>query len=182
MLRFDLRPPPMALLMVAILGGGVALGLSRVGLLLSQLPMGLLVLAQGFRFPLELVMHEAALSGVMPRQLSYSGYNFDVVTGASALVIGALVLKQKAPRAVVWLWNVWGVLCLLVIAFVAVASSPMVRLWGDDRLNVWVLHFPFVWLPAVMVTFAVAGHVVVFRRLRAERERASVSHSRHSPA
>lgn len=166
-LRFDLRPPPMLLMMVAIFGGGVALALSRVGRWLSALPLGVLVLAQGFRFPLELVMHQAAGAGVMPVQLSYSGYNFDIVTGASALVLGALLLKGRAPRALVWAWNLFGSGCLLVIAFIALAGSPIVRLWGDQSLNVWVLHFPYVWLPAVMVMFAVAGHAVVFRRLLA---------------
>jgi hypothetical protein len=32
-------------------------------------------------------------------------------------------------------------------------------------LNVWVMRPPFVWLPAVMVLAALAGHLLVFRAL-----------------
>jgi len=51
---------------------------------------------------------------------------------------------------------------------IAVASSPMVRLFGDDPrdVNTWVLYFPYVWLPVVLVTVAIAGHVMVTRALR----------------
>ena len=33
-------------------------------------------------------------------------------------------------------------------------------------LNTWVLYFPYVWLPVVLVTAAIAGHVMVTRALR----------------
>ena len=47
----------------------------------------------------------------------------------------------------------------------------MVRAFGDDprHLNTWVLYFPYVWLPAVLVIVALAGHLVVTRALRAPR-------------
>jgi hypothetical protein len=62
-----------------------------------------------------------------------------------------------------------------VITVVAVASSPMVRAFGDDprHLNTWVLFFPYVWLPAVLVTVALAGHFVVTRALMAVRPSAA---------
>jgi hypothetical protein len=43
----------------------------------------------------------------------------------------------------------------------------MVRLFGDapGHVNTWVLYFPYVWLPAVLVTIAVAGHIVITRKL-----------------
>jgi hypothetical protein len=42
----------------------------------------------------------------------------------------------------------------------------MFRYFGDDRLNVWVTYPPYVWLPAVMVLAAFAGHLTIFRALR----------------
>lgn len=168
--RFDARPPPIAPFMASVLVLGVVLGLSPVGRrLATALPLGVLVIVQGFRFPLELVMHRAALDGVMPNALSYSGYNFDVVTGGSALLVGALALTNRAPRALVWAWNLVGIAALAMIAFIAVATSPMVRAFGDDQLNTWVARVPYVWLPAINVVFAIAGHVVVTRKLLAER-------------
>jgi hypothetical protein len=113
-------------------------------------------------------MHRAGTLAIMPVQLSYSGYNFDIATGAGSLLLWlAMRAGRHPPRWSVWLWNLWGIWSLVVIAIVAVTTSPMVRLFGDDprQLNTWVLFFPYVWLPAVMVTFAVASHIVITRRL-----------------
>ncbi|MGD9904818.1 MAG: hypothetical protein AB7U83_15245 [Vicinamibacterales bacterium] len=170
--RFDLTPPPMALLIVSVFALAFALGLGRIGgRLAAAVPLATLVGFQAFRLPLELVMHRAATLGIMPPEMSYSGYNFDIVTGAGALLLAvAMRAGATVPRAAVWAWNLWGLWCLAVIAVVAVASSPMVRAFGDDpgHVNTWVLHFPYVWLPAVLVTLALAGHVVVAKALRIE--------------
>lgn len=176
--RFDSFPPPMLVMVLAVFAMGFALGFSPVGREAARtLPLASLVGLQAFRLPLEVVMHHAGNRGIMPEELSYSGYNFDIVTGASALALWASMRGGAAvPRAAVWAWNLWGCWCLAVIAFVAVATSPMVRLFGDDpaHVNTWVLFFPYVWLPVVLVTVAVAGHVIITRALL-YRERTGVS-------
>lgn len=164
--RFELRPSPMAILIVCTLLAGFWLGFSGLaGRLADGLPLWVLVLVQGFRLPLELLMHQAAVERVMPNALSYTGYNLDIVTGASALFV-AYALRRGAPRAVAVIWSCYGCLCLLAIAVIAVLSSPMVAYFGPHELNVWVTRLPFVWLPSVLVAFALAGHIVVFRKLR----------------
>lgn len=166
--RFDRTPPPMALLLPVIFGGSIGLALSGVGRSIVQAwPLVALVGLQMFRLPLELVMHRAARLGIMPEELSYSGYNLDVVTGATAVVLVALMVGRAVPRLVVWAWNLWGLWCLLVIAWVARTSSPLVRGFGDDprHVNTWVLYLPYVWLPAVLVMIALAGHLVLTRKL-----------------
>lgn len=166
--RFDAKPPPMALAMFAFVASGLVLGLSKVGATFARgLPLAWLVAAQAFRFPLELVMHAAASEGVMPREMSYSGYNFDIVSGLTAIVVAVLARLGRAPRALIYAWNVLGSALLLNIIIVAVIASPMVRAFGDDpaHINSWVAHFPFIWLGTVLVASAVFGHVVIFRAL-----------------
>jgi hypothetical protein len=166
--RWDARPPPMAFMFIAIIGGGIALGLSPIGKRLAGgLSLAALVGFQSFRFPLELVMHEAAREHVMPVEMSFSGYNFDIVTGLSAIVVAAVAALGSAPRWLVAAWNALGSALLAAIAAVAFLSSPMVRAFGAgaDHVNTWVTFFPYVLLPCVMVTAAVAGHVVVWRAL-----------------
>lgn len=165
--KFDARPPPLGLFMFGVLALAVAVGLSPVGRRLSTLPLAALVIAQSIRLPLELVMHRAATEQLMPSELSFSGYNFDIVTGAAALAVGVALMLGRAPRSLVWGWNVLGFATLAAIVVIAVLSSPMVRAFGDDpaHVNTWVTQVPYVWLPAVLVVFAVMGHVVVTRRL-----------------
>jgi hypothetical protein len=172
--RFDQRPPPFAFMFLTVIGGGLALGLSPLGKKLAHgLPLAALVGVQAFRLPLELVMHQAAVEGVMPHAMSFSGYNFDIVTGATALVLGLWLARGRVPRATLVAWNALGSVLLVVIAVVAFASTPLVRAFGDApaQVNTWVAYPPFVWLPAILVLGAIAGHVMVGRRLLARETR-----------
>ena len=167
--RFDLTPPPMALMVASVFAIAFAIGLSPLGrALANETPLILLVALQIFRFPLELVMHHAAEQSIMPVQLSYSGYNFDIFTGLGAILLVILMkFKTDVSKVVVWIWNIWGMYCLLAIAIIAITTSPMVRAFGDDppNLNTWVLFFPYVWLPVVLVTIAISGHIIITRKL-----------------
>jgi hypothetical protein len=168
--RFDALPPPIAGLVLAVAAVGIGVSLSRIGTLLVRgLPLWALVGSQVFRFPLELLMHRAWVEGVMPVQMSYSGQNFDIVTGMTAGALGWWLARGRVPRWIVAAWNGLGLALLANVVTVAVVSTPLFRWFGDDRLNTFVADPPFVWLPAVLVTAALMGHVLVWRRLRAER-------------
>ena len=85
-------------------------------------------------------MHRAAAAGVMPVQMSFSGWNFDIVTGATALVL--LPVADRVPRAVIVAWNVLGMALLAAILAIAVASTPLFAAFGSDQLNTFVAY-PF---------------------------------------
>jgi hypothetical protein len=167
-LDWEARPPRAPLLLLPTLLLPLTLGLSDVGRRLAeQTPTWALVGFQAFRLPLELVMHRAAQEGVMPVQMSFEGLNFDIVTGVAAIV-GALVLRLRPSRSVAIGFSVVGITLLLAIIGIAVASLPLFGVFGrePERLNTWVGHFPFVWLPAGLVSAATLGHVVLLRHLR----------------
>jgi hypothetical protein len=159
-------PPVFALLVVAVIVLGITLARSKSGDTLSRLPLAVLVGFQGFRLPLELLMHRAYREGLMPVQMSYSGRNFDIVTGATALILAIALALGRVPKRLVQAWNVMGVLLLANIVGVAILSTPAFAYFGPDRLNVWVMWMPYTLLPAVMVLAAWAGHLIVFRALR----------------
>ena len=73
---------------------------------------------------------------------------------------------MHVPRWVVQAWNVVGFALLVNIVTVALVSTPAFGWFGPDRLNVFILYPPFVWLPAVMVLAALMGHILVWRKLR----------------
>ena len=166
--RLDLRPPPFLGLLLTILVLGPLVARSTVGDRLSRgLPLAALVGVQSFRLPLEVLMHRAAERGIMPMQMSYSGLNFDIVTGLTAVLLAAWLRIGRPPRAMVWAWNVLGLLLLANIVTIAVLSTPMFAVFGStpDRLNTFVARAPYVLLPAVLVLAAWAGHLVVFKAL-----------------
>jgi CubicO group peptidase (beta-lactamase class C family) len=167
-LRFDTKPPTMAVLFVALLVVAVGLAASPVGRRLALgLPLWILVGVQAFRLPLEILMHQAYEAGLMPVQMSFSGLNFDILTGASALVVAVLVATGRAGLRTVRAWNVAGSLLLCNIIMIAWLSTPTpLRVFRTPPANTWVAAAPYVWLPTVMVAFAILGHLVIFRRLR----------------
>ncbi len=167
--RMDIFPPPFIVMMVSFLVATFATGFSAVGKsVATNTSFFAIVALQSFRFPLELLMHQAFEKKIMPIQLSYSGYNFDVMTGLGALILLVILkFKPDTPKWLIWIWNVWGIYCLIAIAMIAVIGSPFVRGFGSEpeNLNTWVLFFPYVWLPAVLVMVAIFGHLILTRKL-----------------
>jgi len=165
--RFDRTPPPFAGLVLAVTVIGIVVPLSPLGsLLVRGLPLWALIGSQVFRFPLELVMHQAYLEGVMPVQMSYSGRNFDIVTGITAGLLGLWLARRPVPRWIVAGWNLLGFALLVNVVTVAIVSTPAFGWFGGDRFSTFVTYFPFVWLPAALVLAALMGHILVWRSLR----------------
>lgn len=163
--RWDAVPPPFAFLVVGIIAVSCGIAFSAAGRLLAAgLPLWILIAIQGFRLPLELAMHAMYERGIMPVQMSYSGWNFDIVTGTTALIVAAIV-RARERRWLVALWNVMGLALLVNVVTIAILSTPVFAYYGSDRLNTWVTYPPFIWLPAVMVVAALAGHLLIFRAL-----------------
>lgn len=177
--EFNRRPPPMLLMLAAVLTVSTVIAFTAFGTrFVVGLPLWILVAGQSFRFPLELLMHRAFEEGVMPAQMSYSGWNFDILTGLSAIPVAWLLARgSHYARTAAVAWNLIGLLLLINILTIALISTPLVAAFGPDRLNTWVAYPPFIWLPTMMVVAAITGHLVIFRKLRAT---ATPPHARRS--
>lgn len=166
-LSFETRPPTMLFVFAGVFILAFGAGISRFGKqLAAALPLAVLVGFQAFRFPLELLLHQAYREGLMPVQMSYSGRNFDIVTGVTAAILGLILWKRSLPKWIVQAWNVMGILLLTNILTVALLSTPLpIRRFFNEPANAWIKDAPYVWLPAVFVLLAIMGHVVVTRKL-----------------
>ncbi len=174
---FERRPPPFILLPVAIVALAFYLAFGPLGRKLSTgVPLYALIAVQAFRFPLELAMHGLMERGLMPIQMSYSGRNFDILTGLTAIALAIAVRLGIATKPLILAWNILGLTLLLNVVIVAILSTPMFRYFGNDRLNVFITYPPFVWLPAVMVLAALAGHLLIFRALKSQRTHTPRAH------
>ena len=172
-LSFTSRPPTMLLLLAGIIALAVTIGTSRLGLRIATgVPLAALVGLQGFRLPLELMLHQAYVEGLMPIQMSFSGFNFDILTGISAILVALVLLWKPGSLVLVRIWNAAGVVLLVNILTIALLSAPTpFRMFHAEPANVWVTQAPWIWLPSVYVLAAIAGHILVFRRMRVELAR-----------
>ena len=169
--RYVPMPAP-ALVMVGVINAAtLVLALSSFGArMAASVPLAALVGYQGFRLPLEVVLHRVYNEGALPVQMTWSGRNFDVVTGALAVVLAIAVWKGVAGRGAVMLWNVLGLALLVNVVAVAVLSTPTsFRVFTEGPPVLVPSTYPWVWLATFLVPAALFGHVVVFRALARQR-------------
>lgn len=151
----------------------LGLALSVVGKRFSEvIPVATLVGIQGFRLPLELVLHEWHTQGTLPVQMTYSGDNLDIVTGTSALLVAAVITKVEAR----WQWRLsagftlLGLSLLVRVISIAARSLPWpLRTYLNDPPVLLPFHAPYTWILPMCVAGALFGHVVVLRWLWAHR-------------
>lgn len=160
--RFDTTPPLALPIFGVFLIGTVVTGLSPLGRRLSSLPLRLLIGFQAFRVLVELLLHQGAVEGVIPPQLSWSGRNLDIIAGLVAVPTG--LWADRLPKAALWLFNLLGVGLLLNVIGVAILSMPT-PFQQFEPANTFVAALPFIWLPTGLVTVALLGHVLLTRRL-----------------
>lgn len=155
--------PAMPMFFASILVGAVVFAFSRHGTRLARgLPLGALVAFHAFRLPLELVLHDWYGQGTIPETMTWTGQNWDIVTGVLAILVAPLASRS---RPAVWAFNVIGFALLLNVIRVAVLSSPLPFGWGVEPPLVLIAHLPYAWIGPVCVAGAFAGHLILFRAL-----------------
>lgn len=139
------------------------LGLSRLGgHLAANVSLAALVGFQAFRLPLELVLHTWVESGTIPETMTWSGKNWDIISGVMALLAAPFAQKH---RAVAWAANVIGLGLLLNVMRVALFSAPLPFGWGVKPPLLVAFHLPYALIGPVCVGGALAGHLVLTRAL-----------------
>jgi len=150
--------------------GGLLLALSPVGGWLARgLPLWALVGFQGFRFPLELVLHSWGQQGTIPMTMTWEGSNLDVITGIVSLIAAGLIRvwgsNDSRSRTIAWIANVVGFALLINVGRVAMFSSPLPFAWDVQPPLQLVFYMPYALIGPVCVAGALGGHVVLTRAL-----------------
>jgi hypothetical protein len=161
-------PPPVVRVLVPGLLLAAFAAFSPLGTRLAKyLGYASLIGFHAFRIPLEGLLWWFHHQGRLPVQMTFEGRNFDILTGLSAVAVAVLAKRGLiGPRAAL-AWNLAGFALLLNIMGVAVLSIPgPLQMFHDEPANTLVLHFPYVWIPAVFVLAAFFGHLVLFRKIR----------------
>lgn len=132
---------------------------------LSTTPIAAMIYVQIFRVAVELLLFRAYKMGNVPIQMTFDGRNFDIVAGLTAPIVGWLYQRTRS-RMLATLWNIAGLVLLGNIVVVAILSMPgKLRYFTDGPANTLLTHFPFIYLPAVLVPIAYTAHVLSLRQL-----------------
>jgi hypothetical protein len=126
-------------------------------------PVPWLIAFQGFRLPLELVLHSWVHQGVIPETMTWSGSNWDILSGIAALVLAPLSVRSTVAA---WTGNIIGLVLLVNVGRVAVFSAPVPFGWQDVTPKLLLpYHLPYALIVPVCVGGALAGHIILTRAL-----------------
>ena len=132
----------------------------------GAVPIALLTGLQAFRVPVELFIHHLVGMKLMPEMMTWTGANFDILTGLSAPLMAAWIVQGKAPRWALVAWNLAGMALLLNVVTRGVLTAPgPQQMILTDVPNVAVTQFPWVAIPSIFVAVAGALHLLSLRKL-----------------
>lgn len=161
-------PPPQLALLGPVLIALIALLLFPKGRAwLGALPLIPLTALHILRVPVELVLHGGYEAGLVPQDMTYSGRNFDIVSGITAIGMVAWMMSKRPPgRAVLVGWNLACLALLFNVVITAALSVPStVQRINFDAPNLLVVRAPYVLLPALLVPCVLWAHAAALVRL-----------------
>ncbi|HWU43036.1 MAG TPA: hypothetical protein VN132_06340 [Bdellovibrio sp.] len=155
--------PTMPLFFIFNVGAVLWFSFSHWGAKLAlAIPICFLIAFQIFRLPLELILHSWSEQGTIPSTMTWTGQNFDIITGILALALAPLAGRI---RWAAWTFNVIGLALLLNVMRVAVMSSPLPFAWSVEPPLQLIFHLPYALIAPVCVGGALAGHIILTRAL-----------------
>ena len=141
----------------------IALGVSRLGgRIAAETSLALLVGFQAFRLPLELVLHRWVADGTIPIEMTWTGQNWDIVSGIVALAAAPFANRS---RGVAWTANIVGIVLLANVTRVALFCAPLPFGWKVTPPLLVALNLPYALIGPVCVGGAIASHIILTRAL-----------------
>ena len=134
---------------------------------IDSLPIEKLTYLNLVRIPVEIVLLWLFLNNLIPKIMTFEGWNFDIIMGLTApIIIYYGFVKQRVSKRILLIWNVIGLILLLFIFVIALLSAPFpLQKLAFDQPNIGLLYFPFSWLPTFIVPIVIFGHLISIRKL-----------------
>jgi hypothetical protein len=132
---------------------------------IDRLPLRHLTLLHIVRVPVELVLLWLYTGGLVPRIMTFEGWNFDILSGLLAVYFAAF-RGGSVKRSLLIAYNIVGIVLLINIVSIAILSlpTPLQRL-AFDQPNRAVLLFPYIWLPTIIVPIVLFSHLAALWKL-----------------
>ena len=135
--------------------------------ILRHIPPKWLIQVQSFRIAMELMLWLGLIGGFVPFQMTFEGFNMDFIVGITALFAARLFFgRGRFLRFEAAIWNIFGTFLLVNILFIAIISTPSpFRVFMNEPANEFIAFFPFIWIPAFIVPFALAIHLFSLKQV-----------------
>ncbi len=133
---------------------------------IDNLDLRKLTLLHTIRIPVEIVLYFLFISKTIPQIMTFEGRNFDIFAGVSAPIIYWLSINYVQNKRILIVWNIAALLLLTNIVGLAILSAQTpFQQFGFEQPNIAITHFPFNWLPSVVVPLVLFSHLATLRQL-----------------
>ena len=134
---------------------------------MDSLPLVPITWLNVVRIPVEFCLYWLFLAKALPELMTFEGRNFDILAGLTAPFIAYFGLQQQRwSRRVVLIWNIVTLGLLMNVIIHGILSAPTIlQRFAFEQPNIAILHFPYVLLPALIVSVVLFGHLVSIRQL-----------------
>ena len=163
----NMFPPPISFFLLPPVLIIILFATTRGRRFIDQLKPGVLTRLHIVRIPVEIVLYLLFLDHQVPEIMTFAGGNYDILSGLTAPVIYYYgFVKKSFSRGILLCWNFicLGLLLNVVVRAVLSAPSPFQKL-AFSQPNIAILHFPYNWLPSVLVPLVLFSHLVSIRSL-----------------
>ncbi len=163
-------PPRFALTMIipAFIFTGVFVFRNRNSDWILKLPTKQIFFFQSFRILVELLFVASVTAGILHKEASIEGYNFDMVYALTVPIIGFVATKgQSLNLRLLRSWNYVGLAVLATVIFVFMTSIYRPELYGaeDPILPLEAITYPFGLVAGCLMPVAVFMHVLSIAHL-----------------
>ncbi|MBP7415155.1 MAG: hypothetical protein WBC19_08785 [Pyrinomonadaceae bacterium] len=134
---------------------------------IDKIPLRILTMLHIVRIPVEIVLLWLFQNGLVPKLMTFEGWNFDILSGILAPIVYLIAFRgDKANRGLLIAFNIIGLILLANIVTIAVLSIPTpFQQLAFDQPNRAVAIFPYSWLPTIVVPIVLFSHIAALWKL-----------------
>jgi hypothetical protein len=169
---FSTIPPRFVVILLPTIAFMLYVGFSTKGREYSTwFPLKALTYLQAFRIIVEYGLWQLYQEGIVPIQMTWDGRNIDVLIGLTAIPVAYFSFnKPLLSKYILLVWNILGIAAVTNILIVALLSTPTsLRVFMNEPANTFIGHFPFAYLPGLLVPAAYLMHILSIRKIWSER-------------
>lgn len=163
-------PPRFAIFLIipAFLFTGIFMYRNRNQQWIQNIPTSWLIFYQTFRILIELLFVFTVSAGILHSNVTIEGYNYDMVFGFTALLVGLGFVYNKISTQLIRIWNYLGLAVIAVIIFLFLTTIYKPEFYGltGPLMPLDFTYYPYILVPGFLMPSAVFVHVLSIVQLR----------------
>ncbi|MBA6156576.1 hypothetical protein H3Z83_08630 [Tenacibaculum sp. S7007] len=112
------------------------------------------------RFPVELLLFQLAIREWLPMEMTYEGWNFDIIPGITSIILVIWMQYKKVNRKLLLVWNIIGLFLILFILTNGFLSQELLYQEFEYSVpNKGIAYSPVILLAGVIVPIVIYTHI-----------------------